>query len=123
MLGNLRDFMNHVPIDDADKALELLAQHIVRERVAVAAILFFETMKPLGFLTGQTAIAATPILGSFIEPLRLERYATLLGDRAFVERLIQRIEALESDRLAAKTSPATAAGIPSSCDESKDEPR
>ncbi|HEY3376708.1 MAG TPA: hypothetical protein VGL77_04365 [Armatimonadota bacterium] len=94
----MRDLFQHLPVQDDAAALEEAAQRIVREGMGAAAIIFLESAKPLAFLTGQAAIFATPMLGGFIEPMRLEGYANLLGNREFIERLIQRIEALEAER-------------------------
>lgn len=98
MLRNLRDLFRNLSTENEDEALEEIAQRVVREGMGTAAILFLESSKPMGFLAGQAAIAATPLLGGFIEPMRLEGYASLLGNRDSVERLIRRIEELEADR-------------------------
>lgn len=98
MLKRWKDLFREVPVDDEDAAVEDIAQRLVKEGIGSAAIVFLETAKPISFMTGQAAIAATPILGGFIEPLRLEKYADLFTDRRFLERLIQRIEELEEER-------------------------
>jgi hypothetical protein len=87
-----------LPLDDEEAALEEIAQRVVREGLGSAFIVLLESAKPMGFLTGQAAIAVTPLLGGFIDPLRLERFAAFLSDRHFLERLIRRIEELESGR-------------------------
>ncbi len=102
MLRQFRDLLNNLSTDDPEEALEVIAQRVVNEGMGTAAILFLESAKPMGFLAGQAAIMATPFIGGFIEPMRLERYADLLGDRDFVERLIQRIEELEFARAGAR---------------------
>lgn len=103
MFNRLQNIMANIPIEDEDATLEEIAQRIVREGMGAAAIVFFESAKPISFITGQAAIFATPLLGGFIEPMRLERYATLFSDRDFLERLIRRIEELEAERAGAKT--------------------
>lgn len=102
MFRSIRDLIQNVPLDDEETAIEEIAQRVVREGMGTAAIVFLESTKPISFLTGQAAIFATPIIGGFIEPFRLERYANLFSDRSFIERLIRRIEELESDRAGAK---------------------
>ncbi len=96
-----RFFKNLFQSDPADKEdaeiIEEIARRVVREGMGAAAIVFLESSKPVSFLTGQAALAATPLLGGFIEPLRIERYADLFSSRAFIERLIQRIEELEDE--------------------------
>ena len=105
MFRMMRDLLVNLPVEDEDAAVEEAAQKIVREGMAAAAILFLETSKPLGFLAGQTTIMATPLLGGFIEPMRLEKYAGLMGNRTFIERLIQRIEELEAERAGVRKEP------------------
>lgn len=98
----LQFFRNLFQSDPAEKdeptLIEEIAQRVVREGMAPAAIVFLESSKPVSFITGQAAIVATPILGGFVEPRRIERYAELFSSRAFIERLIQRIEQLEDER-------------------------
>jgi len=101
MFRNLRDIMQNLSSNDPDAALEEIAQRVVREGMGTAMILFLESAKPMGFLAGQAAIMATPLLGGFIEPMRLEKYANLLSDRDFIERLIRRIEELEAEQAGA----------------------
>ena len=104
-MRNFHDLLRGLPVDNADDALEELAQRIVRQGMGAAAIVFLESAKPFSFIAGQTAIVATPLLGSFIEPMRLERYAGLFGNRDFVERLIRRIEELEDQTAATRGNP------------------
>ena len=98
MLKKWRELLQNMPVDDEDAALEDIAQRVVKDGMGSAAIVFLETSKPISFITGQVALAATPVLGGFIEPMRLEKYTTLLTNRRFIERLIQRIEELEDER-------------------------
>lgn len=109
-MRNWKDLLHNIPVEDEEAAIEDVAQRLVKEGMGSAAIVFLESTKPLSFITGQAAIAATPILGSFIEPMRLEKYASMFGNRDFIERLIQRIEELEDER----------AGIRKKQSESKD---
>jgi len=98
----LRFFQNLFQTDpagrDEGEIIDEIARRVVREGMGSAAIVFLESSKPVSFLGGQAALAATPILGGFIEPSRLERYADLFSSRAFIERLIQRIEEVEEER-------------------------
>jgi hypothetical protein len=108
MLGQLRDIVRNLPVENPDAALEQIARRVVQEKLAPAAIVMLESARPVSFIASQAVIMTTPFVGGFIEPLHLERYATLFGDRAFIERLISRIEELESER----TDPAGPAPPP-----------
>jgi len=105
MFRRLEHLFQSVPLDDEDAAVEEIARRVVAEGMGAAAILFLETSKPISFLAGQAAIFATPLVGGFIEPMRLERYADLFSRRDFVERVIRRIEDLENERAAGKKTP------------------
>jgi hypothetical protein len=97
----LQFFKNLFQSDPTDKGevtlIEEIAQRVVREGMASAAVVFLESSKPVSFLTGQAAIVATPLLGGFLGPGRIERYADLFSNRGFIERLIQRIEQLDAE--------------------------
>lgn len=98
MLKKWRAMLENIPLDDEEAALEDIAQRVVKDDMGAAVIIMLETSKPISFLTGQLTLAATPVLGGFIEPMRLEKYTTLLTNRRFIERLIQRIEELEDEQ-------------------------
>lgn len=97
-----RELFQRISPTEPDTALEEIAQQVVRDRMSTAAIAFLESVKPMTFLAGQSAILATPILGGFIEPMKLEKYADLFSDRDFIERLIIRIEELEAEQAGAR---------------------
>lgn len=97
MIRALIDLIKNVPLEDENIAIEQIAQRMVAERMGTAAILFLETSKPISFIAGQAVLVASPFIGGFIPPQRLERYSELFSDRAFIERIIVRVEELESE--------------------------
>lgn len=103
MLRRLQELMQDIPADDEETALEQLARRIVDSGMTTAAILFLESSRPMSGIAGQAAIVATPLIGGFIEPMKLEKYAALFSNRRFIERLIDRIEALEAEREGQRT--------------------
>ena len=98
MFRNIRDLFHNVDIADEEQAIEEIARRVVRDGIGAAAIVFLESSKPISFLSGQAAIVATPFLGAFIAPSRIERYADLFSRRDFIERIISRIEELEAEQ-------------------------
>lgn len=103
MLQFFKSLFTTDPSDkDETEVIEEISQRVVREGMAPAAIVLLESSKPVSFLTGQAAIVATPFIGGFIPPGRVERFAELFSNRAFIERLIQRIEELEDERAGEK---------------------
>ncbi len=67
--------------------------------MAAPAILFLESGKPLAFLGSQALIFAEPMVRAFFSAARYGDVQRLLEDRTNIERLIQKIEAREDDRL------------------------
>jgi hypothetical protein len=74
--------------------IERLARAVAARRLETPAVLFLEMNKPLGFLMGQAALVAMPLLGLLAPPADIEACAELLGSREAVEQLIARIEQL-----------------------------
>lgn len=105
VFGLLRELIQNVSLDDEEAALEQIAQRVVDQGMGAAAIVMLETAKPMGFLGGQAAIMATPLLGGFVPPERIERYAELFSDRQFIERLVNRVEAMEAERAGDRPEP------------------
>jgi len=106
MLRRLQELFSDIPEMDDQAAIEEIAQRAVREGIGSAMIIFLESSKPVSFLAGQAAIFATPLIGGFIDPMRLERYADLFSRRDVMERLIRRIEELEDARAKKRRAPS-----------------
>ncbi len=80
-----------------EELLDAVAGRMVRMRLAVPAIFFLESTKPLSFLGSQLLIFLQPFVQAFLTIRNYERFAQLMEDRQNVERLIRRIEALDED--------------------------
>lgn len=81
-----------VPKDEADALLEKLAEGIVQRRLAVPAVLFLETCKPLNFVGSQLMMAFHPFVAAFVKGDEYRKVALLMEDDAVVEELLQRVE-------------------------------
>jgi len=77
--------------------IEALAARVVRMQLVVPAILFLESSKPLSFLGSQVMVFFEPFVTTFFTAEGYKRASRLMEDRANVELLIRRIEALESE--------------------------
>ncbi len=94
MFTALTEVFRTLTVDDPDAALEEVAQGIVAQGLAGPAVVMLEASAPLAFLNGPAAVVATPFLGAFVEPMRLQRMSSLFADRAWVRRLAARVEEL-----------------------------
>ncbi len=80
--------------DEDDAMLDELADAIARRRLTPAALFFFESMKPLNFVTSQMMHFLRPLVQViWSDPKRYDRAAKLLEDRGAIELLCRRLEA------------------------------
>ena len=85
---------------ERDEIIEKWAQKVVGRGLEMPAVLFLEMHKPLSFLASQGLIVTMPFLGAFVGPETVAKYSKLLEDRQNIERLIQRIEELATEKAA-----------------------
>jgi hypothetical protein len=78
--------------------MERVATSLVVRGLAAPAIFVLETMKPLSFVASQALVALEPFVQSVLSVPDFTTFRELLEDRRNVERLLQRIEALEDER-------------------------
>ena len=86
--------------DEADALLDKIADGIVRRRLAVPAVLFLETCKPLNFVGSQARMAFHPFVTAFVKGDEFRKVALLMEKDANVEELLQRIERREGSATA-----------------------
>ena len=87
------------PPPDPDTALlASIAGRAVRMGLAVPAVFFLESVKPLSFIGSQALVFFEPFVKAFLDLKSYDRFAELLEDRSTVERLITMIEDQEAER-------------------------
>ena len=84
--------------EERDRWIEQLAQHVVKRRLEVPAILALEMHRPLAFLASQAVVVSTPFVGAFVGPQNVLKFSQLMEDRSNLDRLFIRIEALVEER-------------------------
>jgi hypothetical protein len=88
---------------DPDEALLTgIASRIVKMGLAVPAVFFLESSKPLSFIGSQALVFLEPFVKAFLNLKSYDRFTALMEDRKNVERLIQRVEQLEEERAQAE---------------------
>jgi hypothetical protein len=79
-----------------DEALiEAVAARVVRMGLAVPAIFFLESTKPLSYVGSQVLVFFEPFVKTFLTVQSYQRFVALMEDRRNMERLIVRIEDLD----------------------------
>jgi len=82
--------------------LDKIAERVVRMGLAVPAVFFLESVKPLSFVGSQALVFFEPFVRAFLVLPDYERFAKLMEDRTAIERLCVRIERRDEDARAAE---------------------
>ncbi len=84
--------------DEADEALlDAVAGKIVRMGMAVPAVFFLESVKPLNFIGSQALVFLEPFVKSVLNIASYDRFTALMEDRSSIERLLIKIEKLDEE--------------------------
>lgn len=87
------------PTEDPDeRLLGRISGRIVRMGLAVPAIFFLESVKPLSFIGSQALVFFEPFVKAFLDIKSYDRFTELMEDRKNLERLITMIEGGEAER-------------------------
>jgi hypothetical protein len=80
--------------------IEKVAAAVVNRQMAVPALLFLESIKPVAFLGSQVLIFLRPFIITAVygQSSNYERFALLMERREGVEKLIEEIEKQENQR-------------------------
>jgi hypothetical protein len=100
------------PGGDAEQEEELLrkiAERVVRMGLAIPAVFFLESSKPLSFIGSQALVFFEPFVKAFLNLKSYDRFASMMEERKNVERLIRVIEEMEDDRAKADSDAKKAA--------------
>lgn len=81
-----------------DELLDRVAREITSRGMAVPAILFLESSKPLSFVGSQFLLFMEPFVKTFFTTTLYDRFAALMEDRDQYEALIRKIERQEAAR-------------------------
>ena len=82
--------------------LDRVAQKVVEVQMAVPAILFLESVKPLNFIGNQVMLFFNPIIQTIYPFQSYKRVQDLLERRDSIEALLVRIEQAEADAQTAR---------------------
>ncbi len=80
-------------LEDDDTALiRKLADFVVKRDMAIPAVMFLESVRPLNFVGSQSMVFFKPILSRFFSRYEYDRIASILEKREVVDLLINEIE-------------------------------
>jgi hypothetical protein len=79
------------------KLIDAVAARVVRMGLAVPAIFFLESTKPLSYVGSQVLVFLEPFVKSVLTVASYDRFVALLEDRSNVEKLLRRIEDMDEE--------------------------
>ena len=82
--------------DEELEVLEKVSSKVVERRMAVPAIMFLESVKPLNYIGSQTMVFFEPIIQTVFNFRDYNTLRSALEKRHSIEILIQKIESLDS---------------------------
>lgn len=86
------------PEEEEDrKLIDAVAGRVVRMGLAVPAIFFLESTKPLSYVGSQVLVFLEPFVKSVLTVVSYDRFVALLEDRRNIETLLRRIEDLDEE--------------------------
>ncbi len=86
--------------EEEDRVLEKLAKKVVEWRMAVPAIMFLESVKPLNFIGSQAMVFFEPIVQTVFNFRDYDTLRTALERRQTIEILLLKIEAYDDEAMA-----------------------
>ncbi len=90
------DAREPIPAEE-DAVLEKVARKVVQWRMAVPAILFIESVKPLNYIGSQAMVFFEPIVQTIFNFRDYEIFQKALERRENMENLLQKIEKYDAD--------------------------
>ena len=77
--------------------LHKIADQIVKRKLTVPAIMFFESVKPLSFVGSQALVFLQPIVQAFLNRKEYDEIVLMMEERENVEKLLCEIEKQEAE--------------------------
>ncbi|MBN1946492.1 MAG: hypothetical protein JW797_12530 [Bradymonadales bacterium] len=109
--------LDYEPLTDQEvELLDRIARFTVRRHLAVPAILFLESVRPMNYLGSQVMAFFEPAVKALFTAKQYTQLRLVLEKRQSIEILLQRIEQQETTRMQAEKSPPTGDTPPASAD-------
>ena len=83
-----------------EEILTKIAQKVVHWKMAVPAILFLESMKPLNYIGSQMMAFFEPFVQTLFSWKDYDELRRMMEERETVERLLQKIEKIDAEAFA-----------------------
>ncbi|UCD17975.1 MAG: hypothetical protein JSV44_03460 [Candidatus Zixiibacteriota bacterium] len=84
--------------EEENEVLEKVARKVVQWRMAVPAIIFLESVKPLNYIGSQVMVFFEPIVQSLFNFKYYDAFRAAMERRENVENLLQKIEKYDAEQ-------------------------
>ncbi len=81
--------------EELDEFINSFAKLIVSKQMSAPAIMTLEMIKPLALVGQSTLMIFGPLLDLLFDPVKMEKFQAVIGDRKRIEQLMNTIENLE----------------------------
>jgi hypothetical protein len=96
-MGPRQDGQSEELTERQNEILTKIAQKVVTWKMSVPAILFLESVKPLNYVGSQMMAFFEPMFQAVFSWKDYDEFRMMMEERGTVERLLQRIEKLDSE--------------------------
>lgn len=81
--------------EELDDFINTFAKLIVSKQMSAPAVMALEMVKPLALVGQSTLMLFGPLLDLLFDPVKMEKFQAVIGDRKRIEQLMNTIENLE----------------------------
>ncbi len=86
---------NKFSSEDLDEFVKAFAKVIVEKQMSAPAIMALEMTKPLALVGQSVLMIFGPLLDLLFDPVKMEKFQVVIGDRKRIEQLMNCIEDFE----------------------------
>lgn len=84
--------------EELDEFINSLGKLIVTKQMSAPAVMALELARPLSLISFSTMVIFGPLLDLIFDPVKMEKFQTVIGDRARIDQLMKTIEDLEHNK-------------------------
>lgn len=95
--NNIPVSYTEIPEEKKNEIIDKLARGIVNRQMAVPAIMFLESIKPMNFIASQLMVFFEPVILALFTVSNYREISLVFEERGSVEKIIQRIEYFENE--------------------------
>ena len=84
--------------EELDEFINTLAKLVVDKHMSAPAVMTLEMIKPLSLLGQSALMIFGPLIDMIFDPVKMEKFQAVIGDRKRIEQLMTAIEDFELNK-------------------------